>query len=254
MSSLKNFLPGVDVEQVLLAGDIHGEKNWFKHVSTQARRNGCQLILPLGDFGYWPRDTRFGIEFLRTVERTLVENDQYCVFIDGNHEDHDELDRLPLDPAGFRPISDRLIHLPRGFRFTLGGTTFVAAGGAVSIDRAHRVEGVDWFPQETLSWEDTNTIIDGGPADVVLAHDCPDGVDLGLGSYKDDLLSEGHRRTLRGIVEAVEPSWLFHGHYHHQHSSTLTLSSGKVVQVEGLDRDTKMTKAWRIVKPHLLRG
>jgi hypothetical protein len=64
---------------------------------------GSSVIVHLGDFGFWVRDpaTR---KYLFRVERSLAELDMLLLFVDGNHEDHDRLTALPLDPAtGLRP-------------------------------------------------------------------------------------------------------------------------------------------------------
>ncbi len=47
----------MEPRRVLLAGDTHGNGRWVGHLCKLARRHGCEVILQLGDFGFWPHTT-----------------------------------------------------------------------------------------------------------------------------------------------------------------------------------------------------
>ena len=46
----------------------------------------------------------------------------------------------------------------------------------MSLDRAVRTEGVDWFPAEEITDAQEAAVIAAGHADVLVSHDCPSGV------------------------------------------------------------------------------
>ena len=47
-----------------------------------------------------------------------------------------------------------MIHLMRGQIFTIDGLKFFTFGGAYSIDKMSRAEGISWFPEEIPSREE----------------------------------------------------------------------------------------------------
>lgn len=120
-----------------------------------------------------------------------------------------------------------ITYAPRGARWTWRGIRFLAAGGAVSVDREWREPGETWWEEEAITEADVLRSIAGGPADVVVSHDSPAGVDaMGpetCGDKDADPASWRNREQLRRIVDAVPPRLLVHGHYHHPKESDLEL-------------------------------
>jgi hypothetical protein len=104
----------------------------------------------------------------------------------------------------------------------------MAVGGAVSVDKRDRQEGISWWPEETLSDEEVGyaSRFDGTPVDVVLAHDCPRGVDIpGVGPdnknavrgiWPPDALYQAdiHRDKMWQVWQHTRPDTWIHGHYH----------------------------------------
>ena len=85
--------------------------------------------------------------------------------------------------------------------------------------------------------------MEGGPADVLVAHDCPAGVDIpGLAESahlwpaEELIVAEAHRRRLRFVVDQVRPRTVWHGHYHRRYSARTDLGYGPL-SVHGLDCD-----------------
>lgn len=229
---------------VLLLGDVHGDAGWFRLVCDKAERLGVDTILQLGDFGYW--EHRDGGAFLDSCSDALAERSLDCIWIDGNHENHTVLrrnygpegDRHEAAPGGFWRIRPRLFYAPRGLRWEWHGATFVAAGGAYSIDKAYRVEGSSWWPEETLTDAEVEAIIgDGSKVDVVVAHDAPvlaEGV-MGpqtVGDKDSWPESKNNRVRVQRIVDRLRPKLLVHGHYHHRNSTHVGDT-----RVEGFGRD-----------------
>jgi hypothetical protein len=92
--------------------------------------------------------------------------------------------------------------------------------------------------------DDIKRCIDGGPADVLVSHDCPTGVPIpglerGKLIFPADALAqaEEHRTRLREVVDAVQPRAVWHGHYHVPYAMPIDFGYGPV-DVHGLDMDT----------------
>lgn len=216
--------------KLMLAGDWHGSAMWAVKAVHHAKRNGADTILQLGDFGYW-RDGIEGLDtrkYMRVLHRALAECGIDLYWIDGNHEDHSCIENTPGTAALTLAEFPRITHLPRGFRWDWWGMTWMALGGAYSVDRPWRREGVSWWPGETLSGEQIAYACRPGNVDVIVAHDAPFGVDIpGIGpAHKggqfpiDQLVaSEEHRRKVARVVDAVNPTMFFHGHYHVRYQS-----------------------------------
>ena len=156
---------------IAFAGDWHMNARWVPTAVRHAAEQGADVIVHLGDFGY-----TFRAEFLQSLQRALDEAGLVLLFIDGNHENFAALLSLPVGANGLRRLTDRIWHLPRGFRWTWGGVRFLALGGAHSVDQPWRRLGTSWWPEEVLSEQDVAAAVAGGPADVLVSHDCPAGV------------------------------------------------------------------------------
>lgn len=91
-------------------------------------------IFQLGDFGFFPH--RSGNDFVAEVDALCTAAGIKRVIVTpGNYEDWSELDKLFASrPGEAVRLSEVVRALPRGFRFTLGGHTFLSFGGAASVD------------------------------------------------------------------------------------------------------------------------
>lgn len=97
--------------------------------------------------------------------------------------------------------------------------------GAWSIDRDMRIEGVTWWRDEELSYEELDKVIDAyisAKPRIMLSHDCPEIVNKVLlydlmGPYFMAKQQCGVSRTcsaLQAMLDAHQPeTWIF-GHYH----------------------------------------
>jgi hypothetical protein len=100
---------------------------------------------------------------------------------------------------------------------------FLGCGGAHSVDRPFRTPGLSWWPEEAITLEDVRRCINGGRADVLVAHDCPLGVVIpGIDDRTEPppfppleiQHANEHRRLVRLITDVVQPGLIVHGHYH----------------------------------------
>lgn len=231
-----------DPVKVCLSGDWHGQQNWAVHCLHHAARNGCDAMVQLGDFGFWTAGHKTD-KYLRTVGETAQELGIRFYWLDGNHEDHTRREEFFANP--FPGVT----YLPRGWRWDWWGYTWMAVGGAVSVDKEYREEGKSWWPEEELTDAEVKWASRPGRVDILLAHDCPRGVDIpGVGpdtkggvrgDWPLHILkeAEAHRDKLKTIRDAVKAKIVVHGHYHipyewHDH--------GLFVRGLGCDGDSTM--------------
>jgi Calcineurin-like phosphoesterase len=228
--------------RVMVIGDLHHNTAAAVEAITRGapylRDEDLKLALQLGDFGYWGQDS-----YLSKTDAALRKAGMKLWFLDGNHEHHDRLSRLLRDSALPDPVdvSPQIRWLPRGSRWTWHGRVWMAMGGAVSVDKAARRQGLDWFPQEEISAEQAQKAAAAGHTDVMITHDCPSDVSLTLPPPPAMWLpqiprAEYHRERLQQIVDAVQLSFLMHGHYHCWYEKTVQMKHGPV-RVTGLDMD-----------------
>lgn len=171
-------------------------------------------------------------------------------FIDGNHENFPRLYEKKILEDGTRYVRDNITYIPRGYRWQWEEITFLALGGAASIDRYFRREGKSWWPEEYLTEWDILTAQSGGPVDVMFCHDSPAGApntvtddnqgqQYAIKSFGADSLNycNIHRQLLKRVTDVTAPRLLFHGHYHRHMSGYYVHADEKstIGYVEGLD-------------------
>lgn len=230
---------------ICLAGDWHMNHSWAVEAMKYAKHTyDADVIVHAGDFGY-----NFSQKFVQTLHETAIELGMHILFVDGNHENYDYLYNKALDRFGVRPITDRIIHLPRGFRWNWNNVDYMALGGAVSIDKMYagrfmRVPRVEWWSEEVLTYYDVEYASREGNVDVMITHDCPSGVEI-PGITKDanhgwDLTvvreCEDHRDVLAVVVDEVQPKLLVHGHYHVRYDGIRRGKNGNTI-IRGLNCD-----------------
>jgi len=236
--------------RILVAGDWHGNRYWALNVIHRVPQllagERRRLILQLGDFGIWPGAA--GRSYLSAISAALRQAGAELWFIDGNHEDFTLLDQMATSafvPDGRIRVRDGIYHLPRGHRWAWHGRRWLACGGGVSLDKALRRPGLDWWPQEEITDEQEAAIIGGGTADVMVCHDCPAAVPHAFRpppsqwSPADLSRNDAHRGRLQRIADAVRPAHLMHGHLHRAYQRSCDFGYGPV-QVTGLGADGKM--------------
>lgn len=226
--------------RVAVMGDWHGDAFWAEFMIETAANLGAEAVVHVGDFGF-QRHNSHSEKYMSRVNRALKKADLNILVVDGNHEDFEYLYGIPLNDQGFRPITRTVAHLPRGFRWTWWDKTWAALGGAHSVNSHLLTPGYDWFPEEHITWDETERVIEGGPADVMVTHDVPDKthiVGLGSGSmFPSSQLytAQQHRTVLGMVVDELRPELLLHGHMHIRHDSVRELPDGGETQVIGVD-------------------
>ncbi len=214
------------MKRIFTVGDIHGRPNI---VSSGNWPEGKELtkedvVIFLGDFGlYWnsPSDNEetYWLNWLAAKPYTVA-------FIDGNHENFDVIEALPIKSkwGGKVNINTRaqgdIIRLRRGEVYDINGFKIFTAGGALSIDKMYRTEGISWWPQETWTKDEEENALDNldlhdWKVDYVLAHTCPDSI---IPAFLDNPNSPKFNDPVARFLEFIDnrleyKKWMF-GHMH----------------------------------------
>ena len=174
------------VERIAVVGDLHGNQAAASRALRHAADRGAQLVVQLGDFGWWPTAQRtprkpYGEGFTVWVEQVCRRYDLRLLWVRGNHEHHPLLVEERRKRVGDDEVwwlHEHVGHWPDGLMLDVGGRCWLAVGGAHSVDRSLRTPGVDHFDTETLSKGEIDAIARAGhlDVDVVVAHEAPIGV------------------------------------------------------------------------------
>jgi predicted phosphodiesterase len=229
-----------------LLGDTHGAKAWtLKALETFAKRD-ITTVYQVGDFGFDRRAV-----FERAVAKKAEELGIDLIVIPGNHEDYDYINSRPVGEDGWIRSMYGLKIAPRGHRWEQEGRSFVGLGGAPSVDRTYRqslpAKSQFWWKEEAITEKDVDRTVEGGQAEIFLAHDAPS-----VGPIMNMVIRNPHgfpkrdveyaavgRRRMDRAVAGVKPRIFVHGHYHMAVQTWLQHESGENSLVIGLDRDTK---------------
>lgn len=156
-----------------LKGDIHG--NLFEIIDFINRFNlgKNDNIIILGDCGIaWRKDKKDLDQNIKLWNE--YGNGVKLYFIDGNHENFNILNSLPIE-NNMGKIADNIYHLRRGQVYEFENKKILVCGGADSIDKYRRIENFTWWKEEAISQE-TIDDIPAGHYDYVLTHCCPRSV------------------------------------------------------------------------------
>ncbi len=140
---------------VYITGDKHCSFRPFFGLRDKGLVQENDILIITGDAGYvWDEEYMTKI---RTLEQLFCGT---LAFIDGNHENHSILNRLPVSHwqgGRVHRISDRVFHLMRGEIYEIGGERYFTFGGARTVSRyVEGVEGIDWWIGEEPSRDEVD--------------------------------------------------------------------------------------------------
>jgi len=259
----------------MLLGDTHGNTGFvLNKVIPAAKAAGVQWIYQVGDFGYWEH-TDEGVQYLDEVQEGLVLAGLNLVFIAGNHDKVSLISKRYPKVDDFYIVRSSIWFAPNGTQWEFEGTSFVALGGAYSVDkdwrlkveaerainlaagnayyalgdypdhyvaeRAHAETAESlWFPEEEMTDDDLDRILldlRDTKVDVILAHDKP------LSSNPMIKLlpipeCQPNQRRLQKAVNTLQPKLFVHGHLHCRYTDTIRSGdNNNYTRVEGLGAD-----------------
>lgn len=233
----------VKLESTLgLLGDVHGTASFIHDSFSWFKKNGIHDVVQMGDF--WFYDPRELIKLSRMAKRFEIN----FHFIDGNHENFAFLtkktDEFRDEEGNPTPVilSEQVTYMPRGIRGTVGDKSFLAMGGAVSVDQIKRTAGKDWFPEENLTPQDVHVGTQGDPVDIMFTHDLPLECrsEHTVGKVFDEIVEANlvdYNVHMNAIYRYHQPDLLVHGHYHKFYTENVLNYSNKEHKVIGLGAD-----------------
>lgn len=231
---------------IYITGDTHADFGRFstKKFPEQKEMTRDDFVIICGDFGgVWDNSSRewYWLDWLEEKPFTLL-------FVDGNHENFDFINRFPVvsfHGGKAHKIRKNIYHLMRGYVFKLDGKKFFAFGGASShdiqdgildMDNYHslhdlvndynrrtkngeflRINHLSWWEEELPSQEEMERGIKnlkkvGNEVDYVIAHCLPQDVASAAGYTTPDKLTTYFNSLI------MEKELKFHrwycGHYH----------------------------------------
>jgi hypothetical protein len=183
---------------VRFIGDVHGRWRAYK----RAIRN-VPFSIQVGDMGVGFHSYRYGEVWPASNPPFDSMSKGRHLFIRGNHDNPDVCKR-------------RKYWIPDG---TMIENIF-CLGGAVSLDRTFRTEGMDWWRDEELSAGELEVQVSRYAAlkpEVVCTHECPDSVASEvMAAYRTGRIDDGSRtrKALEHMLQLHQPRlWVF-GHWH----------------------------------------
>ena len=203
---------------IYIVSDIHGyiRLDWLKTNLEELPIIQGDYLLILGDAGIvWD------LEKYREVRDYYEGLPCLTLFLDGNHENFDLLDKYPVIEAfsgRVGKISDKIFHLRRGEIYTLLGKRFFVFGGGFSLKKLTNTSPVFVWDREMPSddeYENGKMILKENDfqIDYVLTHVAPTKF---LDAISAPPLSE--ERKLNDYLDEIDnrtvcKHWFF-GHYH----------------------------------------
>ena len=206
----------------VIAGDTHGTFDikkvvrFFEEHEDKYSKDDYLIILgDVGVCGFSALDESQTRSILRDLPVTVL-------FVDGNHENFEQLGCYEVrewNGGNVHFIESDIIHLMRGQVFDIDGTTFFTFGGAYSIDRMSRIEGVSWFSEEIPTREEyeegwMNLEKVGFQVDYILTHTGPREVvaAMGYGDFSDEEIAL--RQFFQRVADNTEFNAWYFGHFH----------------------------------------
>ena len=229
------------MNKIIVTGDIHG--NPFQRLNVENFPEGKTFtkedyVIILGDFGLVWDDSAMEHSCLDWLEN----KPWTTLFIDGNHENYDLLNKFPIEEWGggrVQKIRSSIIHLLRGEVYDIGGYKFLAMGGARSHDiqdgvlevgdprikiwkkdnfKLFRINHISWWEEEIPNEEERKNALknlakNDYKVDYILTHEAPssDVVLMDHLLYHPDEYSKWLEMEIRQKVKYKK--WFF-GHYH----------------------------------------
>lgn len=208
---------------IYITGDIHGALeiykvvDFFKVEKQKLNLSKKDYLIIVGDVGVcWDNGDKDNY-----VKETLQGLPVSTLFIDGNHENFALLNDYPVsnwNGGQVHEIEPDIIHLMRGQVFEIEEKKFFTMGGAASIDRMYRNEGISWWPEELPSQEEYEQGFKAlnehdNKVDYILSHTAPYEIVRAMGMElfeAEDTLQQ----YLQTIADEVNFKHWYFGHFH----------------------------------------
>lgn len=184
-----------------IVGDIHSKYEQYLNIIWNVDKS-----IQIGDFGF---------DYSIFERENIGANHR---FIAGNHDHHFNLiENPPANYIGRWKIENDILYI----------------GGGCSIDRVYRTEGIDWFPNEELSYTEQEAILKeldiyGRDIKLVLSHEAPSRICHRIGNHKilvdygfEPNWTSNTAKFLDHVIDIIKPDIFCHGHMHIRHRTKM---------------------------------
>lgn len=182
---------------IRFVSDVHGDMNVYFSIIKNIKES-----IQIGDMGVAATKGWVSAEYLDYLYENLEPKGRHR-WINGNH---DSLQECVKSKHFIRSgiVKDNMMFI----------------GGALSIDKAYRTPGIDWWEDEELSYEELHKLIDKYEKikpNIVISHDCPTFIKNHFvlpainGSYNYPCRTDYALEEMRHIHQ---PKLHIFGHYH----------------------------------------
>lgn len=200
---------------IFITGDTHGDVDYRKLLALKEKN------LSYDDYLIICGDAAICWSYSSLKSFLTLYNNIGCtiLFVDGNHENFDMLEEMPLVEyrgALMHRIDTHIFHILRGEIMILEGKTFLCVGGACSIDKMYRTSHLSWWPQEEINNHDIDNAIANlekvdNKVDYVITHCCDTSTTTKAFGFRRDICTD----QLMFIDKLVDYKHWFFGHYHY---------------------------------------
>jgi len=194
---------------IRIVGDVHALLGMFNELANRTPED--HEIVQVGDFGVWPTILSTHLKRVEFDQEDGLERRAY--FIDGNHEHFPTL--WGAGRYQIHEVIPNLIYIPRGEVMELDGRNVLFLGGGESPDMQWRTEGVNWFREETITYQDVNRIeAVMGEVDIMITHVPP--YEIGYHIFGGDSPTEWNysSKLVQAVWENLGQPDLYCGHFH----------------------------------------
>lgn len=232
---------------IYLSGDTHGDIDFQKLKTYFANRyvTSKDVLIILGDAGIvWSEEECYVHEY-SFLGPTIL-------FIDGNHENFDLLNRFPITTifgAKAHYLYHNVYHILRGEALHINGLSFLCLGGATSIDQEYREKGISWWSEEHITKSDLHHALETAkkeeaPFDYVLTHCAPTAIVRRMFGFFGDQDSE----ALTELAKQVDFKHWYFGHYHKDKKwGNFRCLYNEIIEIPALNKGKRIPKQNELV-------
>jgi len=221
-----------------IIGDIHGAFARFEKKITDLDLRDCTLIC-VGDLGVgFNRSPAGELKGCTLMNEFFSERQILFMSIRGNHDDPQYFcGPNRIDLSNFKLLPDYHTEI-------INGEKFLFVGGAVSIDRIFRKEGLSYWSDEVFVLKPE--LVE--KCDVLITHSAPnwlgpfDKESLSSWCEKDPTLWDlcyKERIEHKELIKLCQPSKSYHGHFHASHWADSDGCYATILEIEEIKEHRK---------------
>lgn len=205
---------------ILVTGDVHGDILLLLEMVRSIEND--EMLFVTGDFGLFWFDINSNSDKYTILNNMLESKNAYIVFVDGNHENHNFINRTEISEfcgAKYHKLLPRVIHIMRGEIVNIDGIKIFCFGGAYSVDRFWREKNKTYFEEELPNENEydsgLNNLINADfKVDYIITHTCQRRLVKKLGQRHKAIEEIKLQNYIQWIVDNVEYKKHYFGHWH----------------------------------------